>query len=156
MTNSDLLLRNATLERELVWAHLKIQVLEERLRKQRIGILGPKSETLSNLQLQLLVEEEPSVTVEEVEAEAGREPMAPKPRRERKAHPGRVRLPENLPRVEQTLTLSARIKPVVRAANRPPSSATMKARCWMCSRPVTSYVSPNGKSALAVTVRKAR
>ena len=79
MTNSDLLLRNATFERELVGAHLKIQVLEERLRKQRIGILGPKSETLSNLQLQLLVEEEPSVTVEEVEAEAGREPSALKP-----------------------------------------------------------------------------
>ena len=102
MTNSDLLIRNANLERELVWAHLKIQVLEERLRKQRIALLGPRSETLSNLQLQLLVEEEPSVTVAEVEAEAGREPITPKPRRERKAHPGRVRLPESLPRVEQT------------------------------------------------------
>ena len=103
MTNSDLLIRNANLERELVWAHLKIQVLEERLRQQRIAMLGPRSETLSNLQLQLLVEEEPSVTVAEVEAEAGREPIAPKPVRERKAHPGRGRMPENLPRVEQTL-----------------------------------------------------
>ena len=103
MTNAELLIRNENLERELVWAHLKIQVLEERLRKQRIGLLGPRSETLSNLQLQLLVEEEPSVTVAEVEAEAGREPIAPKPVGERKAHPGRVRLPENLPRVEQTL-----------------------------------------------------
>ena len=96
-------IRIATLERELAWAHLKIQVLEERLRKQRIGILGPHSETLSNLQLQLLVDEEPSVTGEEVEAEAGREPIAGKPKRERKPHPGRERLPENLPRVEQTI-----------------------------------------------------
>jgi hypothetical protein len=31
----------AKLERELQWAHLKIQVLEERLRRQRISFLGP-------------------------------------------------------------------------------------------------------------------
>ena len=104
MSVSNPQLRIATLERELAWAYLKIQVLEERLRKQRIGILGPHSETLSNLQLQLLVDEEPSVTSEEVEAEAGREPFANRPKRERKPHPGRERLPENLPRVEQTIT----------------------------------------------------
>ena len=62
--------------RELHWANLtiqkkdaEIQLLQERLRKQRIGFLGPASETLSNLQLELLVEEEPSATREEVEAE---------------------------------------------------------------------------------------
>jgi hypothetical protein len=33
-------LRIATLERELHWAQLKIQVLEERLRKQRILMLN--------------------------------------------------------------------------------------------------------------------
>ncbi len=37
-----------------------IRLLEERLRRQRIGFLGPASETLSDLQLELLVEEEPS------------------------------------------------------------------------------------------------
>ena len=42
---------------------------QERLRKQRIGFLGPASETLSDLQLELLTEEEPSTTREEVEAE---------------------------------------------------------------------------------------
>ena len=49
--------------RELQWANLtiqkkdaEIQWLQERLRKQRIGFLGPWSETLSDLQLELLTE----------------------------------------------------------------------------------------------------
>ena len=96
------------LERELQWAQLKIQVLEERLRKQRILMFGPKSETLSNLQLELLAEEEPSVTADEVEAEAAREPVTKAPVGERKAHPGRERLPENLPRVEKVITCEER------------------------------------------------
>jgi transposase len=50
---ADPQLRIAHLERELQWAHLKIQVLEERLRRQRIRMLGPHSETLSDLQLEL-------------------------------------------------------------------------------------------------------
>lgn len=94
--------RIATLQCELALANLKIQVLEERLRQQRIKLLGPPSETLSNLQLELLMEE-PSVTGEEVAAEARREPVAPQPAREHKPHPGRQRLPENLPRVEETI-----------------------------------------------------
>ena len=96
--------------RELQWAQLKIQVqevqirtLEERLRRQRIQVLGPHSETLSDLQLELLAEEEPGATGEEVAAEARRERLAPKPRRERQSHPGRRTLPENLPRVEQVV-----------------------------------------------------
>lgn len=93
----------AMLERELQWAHLKIQVLEERLRQRRVQVLGPQSETLSDLQLELLAEEEPSATVEEVEAEARREPFSQKPARDRRPHPGRRSLPENLPRVEQVV-----------------------------------------------------
>jgi transposase len=93
----------AMLERELQWAHLKIQVLEERLRQRRVQVLGPQSETLSDLQLELLAEEEPSATREEVEAEAGREPLPQKPARERRPHPGRCSLPENLPRIEQVV-----------------------------------------------------
>ena len=58
------------LERQLHWAHLKIQSLEEQLRQDRIQQLGPKSETLSNLQLALLTEEEPSATSDEVEGSA--------------------------------------------------------------------------------------
>src|SRR5581483_9944971 len=89
MSVSDPQLRIAQLESELKWAHLKIQVLEERLRQQRIRMLGPQSETLSNLQLELLADEEPSATSDEVAAEAKREPLRRKPARERKAHPGR-------------------------------------------------------------------
>ena len=107
MAVTDPHLRIATLERELNWAQLKIQVLEERLRRHRIGILGPHSETLSNLQLELLIDFEPGVTGEEVEAEAKREPM-PQPERQRKAHPGRQKLPENLKRVEQVVAAPAR------------------------------------------------
>jgi len=95
--------RIAMLERELEWAHLKIQVLEERLRQRRIQLLGPHSETLSDLQLELLADEEPGLTGEEVEAEARRQPLPQKLSAERKPHPGRRRLPENLPRVEQVV-----------------------------------------------------
>ncbi len=98
VTASEPQLRIANLERELHWAQLKIQSLEELLRQQRIKFLGPKSETLSNLQLELLAEEEPSTTREEVEAEARREPIT---KRGRKPHPGRKPLPDKLPRVEE-------------------------------------------------------
>jgi len=87
--------RIAYLERELEWANLKIKVLEERLRQRRIQMLGPRARTLTDLQLELL-EEEPSVSAQEVEAEAQSEPPAAKPARERKRHPGRRQLPENL------------------------------------------------------------
>ena len=100
----------AILERELQWANLtiekrdaQIRLLEERLRQQRIQVLGPHSETLSDLQLELLAEEEPSATRDEVETESRREPLPPQPARERKPHPGRKPLPENLPRVEQVI-----------------------------------------------------
>ena len=100
--------------RELQWANLTIQkkdaeihLLQERLRKQRIGFLGPSSETLSDLQLELLTEEEPGVTREEVEAESRREPVSTAPPRERKPHPGRKPLPESLPRVEEVLVCKA-------------------------------------------------
>ena len=91
------------LERELKWAHLKIESLTEELRQERIKWLGPRSETLSDLQLELLIEEEPGVTLDEVQAEAQRPPIAEIPPRQRQPHPGRKPLPENLPRVEVIL-----------------------------------------------------
>src|SRR5580704_15840103 len=103
MSVCDPQLRIAQLESELKWAHLKIQVLEERLRQQRIRMLGPQSETLNNLQLELLADEEPSATSDEVAAEAKREPLERNPARERKPHPGRGPLPENLPRVKKVI-----------------------------------------------------
>ena len=87
--------RIAELERQLHWAQLKIQVLEEKLRQRRIQQLGPRSETLSNLQLELLAEEEPGATRDEVEAEARREVLTRTPPRERNPHPGRKPLPEH-------------------------------------------------------------
>ncbi|MBI3680454.1 MAG: IS66 family transposase [Acidobacteria bacterium] len=104
MSVSDPQVHIATLERELRWAHLKIQVLEERLRQQRIKMLGPHSETLSDLQLELLADQEPGVTGEEVEAEARREPFT---QHERQPHPGRQRLPGNLPRVEEVVVCAS-------------------------------------------------
>lgn len=108
MTVSDPQVRIATLERELAWAQLKIQALTEELRQQRIKLLGPRSETLSDLQLELLAEEEPGVTRAEVVAEAQREPVAKVPPRQRQPHPGRQRLPENLPRVEEVMPCAER------------------------------------------------
>ncbi len=100
-------------ERQLHWAHLEIQALREELRQRRIQQLGPKSETLSNLQLALLTEEEPSTTRDEVEAEARRETISDSsttrtPSREARPHPGRKPLPEDLPRVTHILTCNER------------------------------------------------
>ena len=100
--------RIAELERQLHWAQLEIQALREELRQRRIQQLGPKSETLSNLQLALLTEEEPSTTRDEVEAEARRETLTRAPSRERRPHPGRKPLPEDLPRVTHVLTCNER------------------------------------------------
>jgi hypothetical protein len=91
---------------EVSWAHLKIQSLEETLRQERIARFGPRSENLNDLQL-LLLGEEPSVTLDEVSAEAGREPLTeeapatPIRPRPRKPHPGRQQLPAHLPRKEE-------------------------------------------------------
>jgi hypothetical protein len=98
--------------RELDYARLKIRVLEERLRKQRTERYGAKSETLSDLQLELL-DLEPGVSSEEIAAESEREPLtAPdaetKPQGEqekkpRRKHPGRNELPGHLARVDQII-----------------------------------------------------
>jgi transposase len=101
----------------LALAEVKIQVLEERLRLERIARYGKRSETLSDLQLQLL-DLEPGVSSEEVAAESQREPItapaetesrsedkpADKPRRK---HPGRQKLPAHLERVEQIVACTA-------------------------------------------------
>ena len=95
--------------KELAYARLKIQVLEEHLRLRRIAKYGPGSEKLSNLQLQLL-EEEPGVAREEVQEESQREAL-PAPddekKRQRRAHPGRQTLPAHLPRVEKIVACTA-------------------------------------------------
>ena len=90
---------------ELQHARLKIQVLEEHLRRRRIEKYGPGSEKLGNLQLQLL-EQEPGVSQAEVGAESEREGLPPaqeEKKRQRRSHPGRQTLPPDLPRVETVL-----------------------------------------------------
>jgi transposase len=94
-----------TTRSELEYARLKIQVLEEHLRRRRIAQYGPGSEKLSDLQLQLL-DEEPGVSREEVAAESQREALpaaSEEKKRERRLHPGRQTLPANLPRVEKVI-----------------------------------------------------
>jgi len=96
--------------RELAYARLKIQILEERLRKMLIAKYGRASEKLSDLQLELL-ELEPGVSSEEVEAESEREPFSSpdKPEDEsarqknKRKHPGRQTLPAHLERVENVV-----------------------------------------------------
>ena len=93
----------AELKRELQWAYLKIQLLEERLRLERIKKYGPGSEKLSDAQLNLL-ELEPGVSNVEVQAESQREPLPERTKTQNKRkHPGRQQLPATLPGVEQVI-----------------------------------------------------
>ncbi len=97
----------AELKRELQWAHLRIQSLEEQLRLERIRKYGPASEKLNDAQLQLL-ELEPGVSRQEVQAESQREPVgAVVEGRYQRQHPGRQVLPAHLPRVERLIACPA-------------------------------------------------
>ena len=95
------------LTKKLQWAEWKIRALEERLRLELIKKYGPKSEKLSDAQMQLL-ELEPGVSAEEVQAESQREPLpqaSPVTAINRKSgkHPGRQELPADLPRVDRLI-----------------------------------------------------
>jgi transposase len=92
----------ASQKRELEYARLKIEILEERLRLKRIEKYGPSSEKLSSLQLELL-EQEPGVSREEVVAESEREVLPPVREPKKHKHPGRQTLPADLPRVERVI-----------------------------------------------------
>ncbi len=91
------------LQKQLRWAEMRIQSLEEMLRLARIAKYGPGSEKLNSAQLELL-EFEPGVSGNEVEAESKRELLAAAAlQKDRKQHPGRQTLPADLPRVERVL-----------------------------------------------------
>jgi transposase len=93
--------------RQLEYAEQKVQLLEERLRLERLNKYGAGSEKLSNLQLELL-EEEPGVSQAEAQAESEREkPAARSGSQARRVHPGRQSLPASLPRVERVIACSA-------------------------------------------------
>lgn len=92
-----------TKSNELQYARLKIQLLEEKLRLQRIAKYGPGSEKLSNLQLELL-ELEPGVSNTEVAAESERDALPPTAeKKKRRKHPGRQTLAADLQRVERVI-----------------------------------------------------
>jgi transposase len=105
---------NTRLKQQLEQAELKIRVLVERLRLERIARYGKRSETLNDLQLELL-DLEPGVSSEEVAAESEREPVPPATEEKQaqsankpqaavgRKHPGRQKLPSHLPRVEQVV-----------------------------------------------------
>jgi len=99
----------ADLKNQLYAANLKIQLLEERLRLQRIAKYGPGSEKLNSAQLQLL-ELEPGVSNAEVQAESEREPLpvrAGQTSKPKRKHPGRQEMPAGLPRVEKVVACKA-------------------------------------------------
>ena len=105
----------AKLQSRLVFAELKVQVLEQRLRLARIARYGSRSEKLSDLQLALL-DEEPAVSSEEIAAESERPPLPDGPaevipskasQSAKKKHPGRKVLPAHLPRVEKIVACTA-------------------------------------------------
>src|ERR1035438_4625714 len=88
---------------ELQYKAMKIQLLEEKLRLQRIAKYGPGSEKLSNLQLELL-KSDPGESNTEVAAESERDALPPTPeKKKRRKHPGRQTLPADLPRVERVI-----------------------------------------------------
>jgi transposase len=91
---------------EQEWRQLEMenQLLKAEIRRLRIEKYGPKSEQLSDGQLELL-EGEPGVAATEIETEAQRtaeEKQAVEKVRPRQ-HPGRAELPAHLPRREQLI-----------------------------------------------------
>ena len=102
-------------DQALYAAEAIIQELREALRLERIKRFGKQSETLSDLQLELL-SDEPGVSNEEIAGEVERGPLPEAPaddtasnssttrqRSARKNHPGRNELPAHLKRVEKII-----------------------------------------------------
>ena len=105
--------KNDRLDQQLILSEMKIQLLMEELRLERIKKYGKRSEKLSDLQLELLGYE-PAVSSDEIEAESNRDPITETPatasntaaeqqQKQRKPHPGRNPLPAHLPRVEKII-----------------------------------------------------
>ena len=95
-----------------------IRQLKEALRLERIRRYGKQSETLSDLQLELL-DREPAVSSDEIETEAASGPLdeerqeernassAAQQQKKRKPHPGRNELPAHLERIEEIVACAA-------------------------------------------------
>ena len=86
----------------------ELKLKDEMIRLFRIEKFGPRSEKLNDQQLSLL-EEEPGVRGEEIEKETTHAHKDPKPRvkrKRRRSHPGRIDLPADLLRIEETIPCS--------------------------------------------------
>ena len=86
------------LTKKLQWAEWKIRALEERLRLELIKKYGPKSEKLSDAQMQLL-ELEPGGSA----SRCLQASPATAINRKSGKHPGRQELPADLPRVDRLI-----------------------------------------------------
>jgi len=100
------------LRQKLQSSELRVLQLEAQLRLRLIEKYGSGSEKLSNLQL-LLLEDEPGVSREEVQAESQRPVLEGDAsgilvrQHTRQKHPGRQTLPPELPRVERVIACAA-------------------------------------------------
>jgi transposase len=91
----------------LQFSELRVQLLEDKLRLQRIAKYGPGSEKLTSQQLELL-EFEPGVSNLEVAAKGERDALPATPdTKERKRRPGRQTLPADLPRVVRMIACTS-------------------------------------------------
>ncbi len=88
------------LKRQLLYAQLKIQLLEERLRLLRLEKYGASSEKLSEAQLELF---KPNLDGQETIQEECDPVSTRRGKRHKRKHPGRQELPAHLPRVERVL-----------------------------------------------------
>ncbi len=115
--NAQLHRQLAVKDQALAMAEMKVLALQQELRLARIAKYGNRSETLSDLQLELL-DLEPGVSGDEVAGEGEHGPLAGpdqgkqaesanKPQDKRRKHPGRQKLPSHLPREEQIIACSA-------------------------------------------------
>ena len=95
-------------EAELTRLEIENKLLKEELRLMRIQKYGPKSEQLSDGQLELL-ESEPGVSAGEIESEADRTEGEKRDvgQGRKRRHPGRTELPAHLPRIERILSCTA-------------------------------------------------
>ena len=96
----------AVTSERLQLSELRVQLLEDKLRLQRIAKYGPGSEKLTSQQLELL-EFEPGVSDMEVAAEGERDAMPATPDKKKRKHPGRQTLPADLPRVERVIVCTS-------------------------------------------------
>ena len=115
--NAQLHRQLAVKDQALAMAEMKVLALQQELRLARIAKYGNRSETLSDLQLELL-DIEPGVSSDEVAGESEHGPLASpdqgkqaesanKSQDKRRKHPGRQKLPSHLPREEQIIACSA-------------------------------------------------